>query len=154
MRKLIITENEKKNILGKHYGYFNSDLFEYLQSIFKISSDIQFHELTQGRTEMVTFIGKIQDIYGDEIEETFVFRNNKDELKKRIVNFVKDDPKIYHLLQAKGIRELIKLLRNAQTEEEKDFYSEELANQMKIYYNNIDAPLNKTVKDFINFYIR
>ena len=154
MTKLIITEVEKRNILNKHYGDLNQSLFEYLKSNFTVSSDIMYHNVTDGRGLLIVFNGNIQDIYGDELEEIFKYTNSKKELKDKIVSFVKEDPRIYEILQVKGISKLINLIRNADTEEEIKFYTTELRNQMRINYDRIDAPLNKTVKGFIDFYIK
>jgi hypothetical protein len=121
-------------------------------SNFQVFSDVNYHNLTDGRGEMIGFKGKIKDMYGDEIEETFGYNKNKKELKSRLVNFIKNDPEVYEILQVKGITKLLKLLRNAETREDIGLYSTELENQMGINYKNIDAPLNKTVKNFIDFY--
>jgi hypothetical protein len=154
MRKLLITENDKKEILSKHYGDSNSKLFQYLVSNFMVSSDIQYHDITDGRGELIVFQGKIKDMFGDEIEEVFRYNRNKKELKDKIVNFIKDDPEIYDILQVRGISTLIKLLRDAETKEDIKLYSTELKNQMDINYDRIDAQLNKTVKSFIDFYTK
>ena len=122
MWKLLITENDKKDILDKHYGDSNPELFNYLMSSFEVFSDVGYHNLTDGRGEMIGFRGKIKDIKGEDIEETFRYHKNKKELKSRIVNFIKDDPRVKEILQVKGI--------------------------------NIDAHLNKTVKNFIDFYTK
>jgi nicotinic acid phosphoribosyltransferase len=113
-----------------------------------------YHNVTDGRGQLIVFNGNIQDIYGDELEEIFKYTNSKKELKDKIVSFVKEDPRIYEILQVKGISKLINLIRNADTEEEIKFYTTELRNQMRINYDRIDAPLNKTVKGFIDFYIK
>jgi hypothetical protein len=154
MTKLIITEVEKRNILNKHYGDLNQSLFEYLKSNFTVSSDIMYHNVTDGRGQLIVFNGNIQNIHGDELEEIFKYTNSKKELKDKIVSFVKEDPRIYEILQVKGISKLINLIRNADTEEEIKFYTTELRNQMRINYDRIDAPLNKTIKGFIDFYIK
>jgi hypothetical protein len=154
MTKLLITEAEKRNILDKHYGDFNQSVFEYLQSNFKVSSDIMYHDVTDGKGVLIIFKGTIRDIDGEEMEDFFRYIGNKKELKEKIVDFIKEDPRIYELLNVKGMSKLIDLLRDAETEEDIKFYTTELRNQMRINYDRIDASLNKTVKSFIDFYIK
>lgn len=154
MRKLIITEDDKKDILSKHYQDSNPELFKYLQSNFNVFSDIQFHRITDGRGELIGFRGKIKDMYGDEVEETFPYNRNKKELKNKIVDFIKQDPNVYEILQVRGITKLINLLRNSKDKQDIELYSSELRNQMEINYDNIDNPLNKTVKNFIDYNVK
>lgn len=154
MRKLIITEDDKKDILSKHYQDSNPELFKYLQSKFNVFSDIQFHRITDGRGELIGFRGKIKDMYGDEVEETFPYNRNKKELKNKIVDFIKQDPNVYEILQVRGITKLINLLRNSKDKQDIELYSSELRNQMEINYDNIDNPLNKTVKNFIDYNVK
>jgi len=154
MKKIIITEDEKRNIINKHYGDFNEKLFEYLKNNFSVSSNVQYHKITDGRGELIFFDGKIKDMYGEEIEETFRYNKNKKELKDEIVSFIKDDPEVYEILQVKSITKLIDLLRNAKTEDDIKLYTIELKNQMEINYDRLDAQLNKTVKHFIDFYVK
>jgi hypothetical protein len=154
MTKLIITEVEKRNIHNQHYGDLNQSLFEYLKSNFTVSSDIMYHNVTDGRGLLIVFNGNIQDIYGDELEEIFKYTNSKKELKDKIVSFLKEDPRIYEILQVKGMSKLIDLLRGAETKEEMNLYTTEIRNQMRINYDRIDGQLNKTVKSFIDFYTK
>jgi hypothetical protein len=154
MTKLIITEAEKKNILNKHYGDVNQQLFDFIKSNFIVYNDVQYHNITDGRGQLIVFMGNIQDIYGDELEEIFKYTNSKKELKDKIVSFLKEDPRIYEILQVKGMSKLIDLLRGAETKEEMNLYTTEIRNQMRINYDRIDGQLNKTVKSFIDFYTK
>lgn len=155
MWKLLITENDKKDILDKHYGDTNPELFNYLMSSFEVFSDVGYHNLTDGRGELMSFKGKIKDMFGDEIEEIFRYQyNKKNELKRDIVNFIKEDPDIYDMIKIKGISKLMKLLADTEDKDEVKLYSTELMNQMNINERKINTALNKTVKDFIDFYVK
>lgn len=152
--KIIITENDKRRILSKHYGETNQELFEYLEKVFNISSNLIYHNLTQGRSEMIDFDGKYKDLDGVEVDENFRFNNNKKELKNKIVQFLKYDPKIYFILQIGSINKLMKLLKSTELDSERKFYTNELSNQMDIHRNEIEPKLNTTVKKFIDFYVK
>jgi len=155
MWKLLITENDKKDILDKHYGKTNPELLNYLMSSLEVFSDVGYHNLTDGRGELMSFKGKIKDMFGDEIEEIFRYQyNKKNELKRDIVNFIKENPDIYNMIKIKGISKLMKLLADTEDKDEVKLYSTELMNQMNINERKINTALNKTVKDFIDFYVK
>lgn len=155
MRKIIITEEDKRNILKSHYGDNNPKLFDYLISTFKVSSDLLAHNMGFG--ERLVFNGEITDVDGEKYSESFLYVNNKKKLKYDIINFIQNDPKVFEILQIKPIVMLLDLIRKTDDENEKDEYKNELKNQLDIYHRdsmyrrNIEAKLNKTVKDFIDF---
>lgn len=155
MKKIIITEEDKRNILKNHYGDNNPELFDYLQKTFNVSSDLQAHNMGFG--ERLVFNGEITDVDGEKYSESFLYVNNKKKLKYDIINFIQNDPKVFEILQIKPIVVLLDLIRKTDDEGEKDEYKNELNNQLDIYHRdsmyrrNIEAKLNKTVKDFIDF---
>jgi len=154
MKKIIISENEKRRILNKHYGDINQELFEYLKTIFNVSNDLLYHNLTIGRGNKIDFVGKYTDMFGVEVEEYFRYLNNKKELKEKIVNFLKYDPKIYKILQIGGFKKLNNLIQTAETDSDREFYENEMSNQMEIHMNEVEHPLNLAVKKFLDFYIK
>ena len=154
MKKIIISENEKRRILNKHYGDVNQELFEYLKTIFNVSNDLIYHNLTDGRGGKIDFVVKYTDMFGVEVEEYFRYLNNKKELKENIVNFLKYDPKIYKILQIGGFKKLTNLIQTAETDSDREFYENEMSNQMEIHMNEVEHPLNLVVKRFLDFYIK
>jgi hypothetical protein len=154
MKKLIISEAEKKRILNKHYGDVNQELFEYLKTIFNVSYDLMFHQITDGKGGKVDFVGKYIDIFGDDVVEYFRYHNNKKELKVKIVNFLKYDPKVYILLQIGGFKKLVNLIQTTENDSELELYKNEISNQMDIHMDEIEHPLNLVVKKFLDFYIK
>jgi hypothetical protein len=93
-------------------------------------------------------------VFGENIEEYFRYLNNKKELKENIVNFLKYDPKIYKILQIGGFKKLTNLIQTAETDSDREFYENEMSNQMEIHRKDIEHPLNLVVKKFLDFYIK
>jgi hypothetical protein len=152
--KIIISENEKRRILNKHYGDVNQELFEYLKTIFNVSNDLMFHNLTDGKSNKIDFVAKYTDMFGEEITEYFRYLNNKKELKEKIVNFLSYDPKVYTILQIGGFKKLVNLIQTAENDSELELYKNEISNQMDIHMDEIEPPLNLVVKKFLDFYIK
>jgi hypothetical protein len=113
-----------------------------------------FHNLTDGRANKIDFVAKYTDMFGVEVEEYFRYLNNKKELKENIVNFLKYDPKIYRILQIGGFKKLTNLIQTAETDSDREFYENEMSNQMEIHMNEVEHPLNLVVKRFLDFYIK
>jgi|688.fasta_scaffold583601_2 hypothetical protein len=154
MKKIIISENERRRILNKHYGDVNQELFEYLKTIFNVSNDLMFHNLTDGKANKIDFVVKYTDVFGEEITEYFRYLNNKKELKEKIVNFLSYDPKVYTILQIGGFKKLVNLIQTTENDSEVELYKNEMSNQMNIHMDEIEPPLNLVVKKFLDFYIK
>jgi hypothetical protein len=113
-----------------------------------------FHNLTDGRANKIDFVAKYTDMFGVEVKEYFRYLNNKKVLKEEIVNFLKYDPKIYKILQIGGFKKLTNLIQTAETDSDREFYENEMSNQMEIHMNEVEHPLNLVVKRFLDFYIK
>lgn len=90
MTKILITEKQLEILLEEYNKNELIDMVEkFLEDNFDVSSDIQYHKLTDGRGKMITFK------YGDEY---FKYNGNKKSLKNQIVNHIKNEFKENELL--------------------------------------------------------
>ena len=91
MTKILITEKQLERLLEEYdKNELVTKVENFLENNFDVSSDIQYHKLTDGRGKMVTF--KYDDEY-------FKYSGSKKSLKNKIVNYIEANSKIEKILK-------------------------------------------------------
>lgn len=105
MTKILITEKQLERLLEEYdKNELVNKVENFLEDNFDVSSDIQYHKLTDGRGKMITFK------YGDEY---FKYNGSKKSLKNEIVNYIEDKSKIEKILKDVDSNEKTTILNTA-----------------------------------------